>query len=109
MAKRLPLLVGVTGATTTTAGVGVSVYGWIYNQDALILGSTVTVIGLMTIASTIGGCLIAGRYAPTDDVWETAQEIGYRRGWFEGHRSARPVVVPILKDGAPIRRRHVDA
>lgn len=53
------------------------------------------VIGAMVISGGLLTRVFRGVTRPTEDAYELGYQIGYDKGFLEGHRSARPVVVPM--------------
>lgn len=48
---------------------------------------------------------LSTRLAPFDEVFAEGREIGYNRGYWEGRREGRPVVVPIHQEQQEQERR----
>jgi len=72
-------MVGVTFRSEYTYGI------------ALVL----MVIGAMGISGGLMTKVFRGVTQPAEDAYELGYQIGYDKGFLEGHRSARPVVVPM--------------
>ena len=53
------------------------------------------VIGTMVISGGMLTAVFHGVTRPAEDAYELGYQIGYDKGFLEGHRSARPVVVPM--------------
>lgn len=61
----------------------------------LFVGGVATVVGGQLILCSHLTELISAVHGPSRAMFDRGREMGYQAGWREGHRSARPVVVPM--------------
>lgn len=83
-------------AVAFLVGLVLCVLGWQENPDRL--GPMLTGLSLMIAA--VVGCvgtllwrLLCERIRPLDQLFEEGRQIGYNRGYWDGRKEARPVVV----------------
>jgi hypothetical protein len=86
----------VAAASTFTLGVALTAIGWTdysAREPEMLVGLTLVIIGVMAFIGLALLRIVRGRIIALDDMFADGVEIGYRRGWREGRRTGRPVVV----------------
>lgn len=86
----------VAGAVVGSAGATMTALGYDERGDLLSIGLTAVIVSAVLAV----GCSLdrrAGeRNKPAADAYEVGHALGYAQGVDEGHRTARPVVVPLF-------------
>jgi hypothetical protein len=83
---------GCTGLLAGAAGVSLWINdGSHYFDLAVALASA----GLLTLISCVLTRVFGSSHGSQDDAFRRGREMGYDAGFLEGHRTARPVVVPL--------------
>lgn len=88
---RIALGSGVVALATGATIVVVTFHAESIYGIALVL----LVIGAMAVSGGLVTRVFRGITRPAEDAYELGYQIGYDKGFLEGHRSARPVVVPM--------------
>lgn len=84
-----------SGVVALAAGATMLVVGFDGIERVQGAGVVLTLIGTMVIGWGNLARVFRTVTRPADDAYELGYQIGYDKGFLEGHRSARPVVVPM--------------
>jgi hypothetical protein len=82
---------GVTGAVMTA-------WGHWHDLLYMIAGPVIMVLGAVLATACIICSTIRLHLRPASDAYEQGFQAGYDKGYVEGRRTARPVVVPLNRD-----------
>lgn len=83
------------GASGLMAGV-VGMVAWIDNGSHLFeLAVAVSSAGFLTLVACVLTGVFGASHGSQDDAFRRGRSMGYDAGFLEGHRTARPVVVPL--------------
>lgn len=94
MASHARKALAVGAGAAFAIGAGLITAGYFEPKDHLTaLGCTAVVCSTMAWAGVLLGTLICQRFRPWRETWEVASEAGYTRGYEDGRKIARPVVV----------------
>jgi len=79
---------------------GAGMMAWGHEHDVMFMaaGSVVMLLGAMLATACIICQAIRVCMRPASDAYEQGWQAGFDKGYWEGRRTARPVVVPL---GAP--------
>jgi len=84
-----------SGVVALAAGATMLVVGFDGIEHLYEVGIVLILVGAMVISGGLMTKVFRGVTRPADDAYELGYQIGYDKGFLEGHRSARPVVVPM--------------
>lgn len=84
-----------SGVVALTAGATMLVVGFDGIEHIYGVGIVLTLVGTMVLGWARLARVFRSVTRPADDAYELGYQIGYDKGFLEGHRSARPVVVPM--------------
>lgn len=81
------------GAGMGTTGAGLTAWGHWHDLLYMIVGPVLMVLGAVLSTACIICSTIRLHLRPASDAYEQGHQAGFDKGWTEGHRTARPVVV----------------
>ena len=88
------IAIGMGGAAMVAGIAGIVV--WINDGTrAFDVALAVASAGLLTLVSCVLARIFGSSHGSQDDAFERGRSMGYDAGFLEGHRTARPVVVPL--------------
>jgi hypothetical protein len=74
-------------------GVGMTAWGHWHDLIFMIVGPVLMVLGAVLATACVICYTIRLHLRPASDAYEQGFQAGHNKGYWEGHRSARPVVV----------------
>ena len=89
--RRAVLGVGIVALTAGGAGILASVEA----VSKLGTATVLLIVGVMILGWSGLAQVFHGVTKPADDAYKVGYEMGFSKGFIEGHKSARPVVVPM--------------
>jgi len=96
------MAIGVGGSATVAGVAGMSV--WIHDGSHYFdLAVAVAMAGFLTLVACVLTMVFGSSHGSQDDAFRRGRSMGYDAGYLDGHRTARPVVVPLHPGVALLR------
>ena len=92
----------VGGIAAVAAGAVLASVGF-RREYAFMAGVALVVVGLGCLGFRAVSKRLDKEHRSVSDAYEQGFQTGYDRGWAEGRKSTRPVVVPLRSEGRAIR------
>lgn len=85
----------VAGGLLVGSGATMSVLSYGHDIYLQMIGMTTLLCGTVAIAAGRVIRIVSRHQRSADEAFELGQQMGYEKGYCEGRRTARPVVVPM--------------
>jgi hypothetical protein len=83
------------GAGMGIVGAGMTAWGNWHDVLYMIVGPVLMVLGAVLATACVVCSAIRLHLRPASDAYEQGHQAGFDKGWVEGRRSARPVVIDL--------------